>query len=106
MHGWPGPWRRNYWLWRDRKGLVGNLLTPFANLLFLCGLAGWRTGIHYPPWLIAVTAATFSLSLLAIGARMCCASAVYGWRFAAGVPLRLVWDNLVNFLATVQAIRQ
>ena len=38
--GWSpaGQW---YWLWRDRKGLVGNPLTILANLLFVYGAAGW-----------------------------------------------------------------
>ena len=34
-HGWNAPWPQVYWFWRDRKGLVGNLLSPVANLFFL-----------------------------------------------------------------------
>ena len=35
--GWPRP-RDVYWFWRDRKGLVGNLISPLTNVLFLFGL--------------------------------------------------------------------
>jgi bacteriophage N4 adsorption protein B len=48
-HGWLGAWPQAYWFWRDRKGLVGNLLSPRANLRFLAGLgnlvvsADWTT---------------------------------------------------------------
>jgi hypothetical protein len=31
---------------------------------------------------------------------------VYGWHFAAGAPLRLLWGNLVNWVAIVDALRQ
>jgi bacteriophage N4 adsorption protein B len=37
-HGCLGAWPQAYWFWRDRKGLVGNLLSPLANLRFLAGL--------------------------------------------------------------------
>jgi bacteriophage N4 adsorption protein B len=45
-HGWRGPVGRKYWFWRDRKGLIGNLLSPPANLLFLFWAASAVAGIH------------------------------------------------------------
>ncbi len=33
--------RHLYWFWRDRKAVIGNLITPLANLLFAFGLATW-----------------------------------------------------------------
>ena len=39
LHGWKVPWRQRYWFWRDRKGLVGNLLSPMANMVFLWAAA-------------------------------------------------------------------
>ncbi len=38
LHGWRAPRRQLYWFWRDRKGLIGNLLAPFANFLLLAGI--------------------------------------------------------------------
>ena len=105
-HGWRGGWRQVYWFWRDRKGLAGNLLAPAANLIFVAGLAAWRHGARFPAWLMPFSAATLLLSLAQIGFRTWYSSRVYGWRFASAVPLRLLWANVVNFLATVSAIRQ
>src|SRR5690606_32441946 len=58
-HGWRAPARQWYWLWRDRKGLLGNLLTPLMNVLLFWGAAEWLWGLsgeghlvgtiwHYP----------------------------------------------------------
>ncbi len=105
-HGWRAPRRQIYWLWRDRKGLVGNLLTPFANTLFAYGLANWRSIPPMPHWLYPVCAAALGISVLQMSTRAVCSARIYGWRFAAGAPLRVLWSNLVNALATVAAIRQ
>ena len=43
-HGWKAPPRQIYWLWRDRKGLIGNLLNPVMNGLFLWGAVEWLWG--------------------------------------------------------------
>ena len=32
------------------------------------------------------------------------AARIYGWRFAAAVPIRMFWGNLVNFAATATAL--
>ena len=34
-HGWRVSARQRYWFWRDRKGLIGNLLSPATNLIML-----------------------------------------------------------------------
>jgi adsorption protein B len=41
-----------------------------------------------------------------IAARTYSSSRIYGWRFASLAPLRMVWGNLLNFQATVKALRQ
>jgi adsorption protein B len=115
-HGWRAPWPQPYWFWRDRKGLVGNLLSPLANLLFLFCLvryvAGAATGHSWwiaagvPPWLTALCQATLALSVSQMAMRMWASARIYGWIFAAGVPVRMVWANLVNGVATLEALRQ
>ncbi len=115
-HGWRAPWKQIYWFWRDRKGLVGSLLSPFANLALLYGLAGWLAagrnvqawdlGREMPLWASACCGVTLWISLVQLGVRMWLSSRIYGWRFAAAAPLRLPWGNLVNFMATVKAVRQ
>jgi adsorption protein B len=113
-HGWRVPPSQIYWFWRDRKGLVGNLLTPAANLLFLYGAASyafslghpvsWHLGSYIPPWIAGGCRLTFAIAALQAGVRARSAALVYGWKFALGVPLRMVWGNLVNFAATAMAL--
>jgi adsorption protein B len=47
---------------------------------------------------------TFSIALMQTGVRAYSGGRIYGWRFAAGVPVRTVWGNLVNFAATAAAL--
>ncbi len=105
-HGWDAPVRQVYWFWRDRKGLVGNLLSPAANLLFLYGLLGRHPGTAIPHWVVALCGCTLGVSLVQITIRAATAGRIYVYRFASAVPLRLLWGNLVNFLATAEALRQ
>ncbi len=116
LHGWRAPWKQRYWFWRDRKGLVGSLLSPLANLVLLYGLAGWlaagrnplawQLGRAMPLWLSGCCSATLAISIVQLAVRMWLCSRIYGWRFAAAAPLRLPWGNLVNFTATAKAVSQ
>jgi bacteriophage N4 adsorption protein B len=113
-HGWRTSPAQLYWFWRDRKGLIGNLLSPAANLLFLYGTGSyalsaghpgpWHFGSHIPLWLADSCRLTFAIALLQGGVRARSAALLYGWKFAAGVPVRMVWGNLVNFAATAMAL--
>ena len=108
-HGWRAPWRQIYWFWRDRKGLIGNLLAGLANLVFLYTFASLlrpQRHIPVPAWLTWICVATLCLALLAMTVRMRCAARIYGWWFAMGVPWRVVWGNFLNCLATSLAICQ
>ena len=114
-HGWRGNWRQVYWLWRDRKGLVGNPVTLVTNLVCLYGVADWirsrvlgiEWGVgraaRYPftKWLLI---STLVLQLLSIAIRAGCVGRIYGWCFALGVPVRIAWANWVNMFATVAAL--
>ncbi len=114
--GWNAGRGQWYWLWRDRKGLIGNPLTILANLVFLYGLARWGWAeASGEPWQVAqlVSAWTPLWWLLVINsglivtrqlARAWCVWEVYGWRHAAICPLRALWGNLINFAATARAI--
>ena len=115
-HGWRVPWRQVYWFWRDRKGLVGNLVSPLANLVFLYGTVSylanagsgrpWHLGSLIQPWVSRSYTLTLALSLTQVSMRYFCSRRVYGWRFSWAVPIRMVWGNLVNCAATAGAIRQ
>ena len=113
-HGWRAPWPQLYWFWRDRKGLVGNLLSPAANLLCLYGTASylaslgqtgpWHFGSLLPCWISDIRRLTFGIALVQTGVRARSGARIYGWRFAAFVPIRAFWGDLVNFAATATAL--
>jgi bacteriophage N4 adsorption protein B len=101
--GWTGSRSEIYWLWRDRKGLVGSPLGVVANAMFVYGLATamWA---RLTPLATELTSITLALQILRITIRMACVARVYGPVFALGVPLRLPYANLLNAAATVQAV--
>lgn len=102
-----------YWFWRDRKSLVGNIVGPLTNLFFVYGVVtlAWAVSTHrawglgsQAAWLAPQAAAGLSLQLLHISVRILCCSRIYGWKFAAGAPLRVVAGNWINCFATCRAI--
>ena len=115
-HGWRASWKQRYWFWRDRKGLVGNLFSPAANLFCLYGLAtslaasasggAWHLGSHLPHWLVCLSGCTLCLSMVQTGVRIGATARIYGWYFAAGVVFRMPRANLVNCAATLEGLRQ
>jgi adsorption protein B len=108
-HGWRVDDEQLYWLWRDRKGLVGNLLSPLLNVLLPWGL--WVTvsrGVEnaLPEWLARACAVNAVVTLIQMGARGFYSGRIYGWGFALGVPLRTFWGNWINCIATLLALWQ
>ena len=104
-----------YWFWRlIANASSGNLMTPIANILFLSGLCTWiwSRATHHAPWLLAHTLSRFyllytvGLSIQALQSiiRGVCSAKIYGWRFACGVPARVIVANVINCIATVRAI--
>ncbi len=114
-HGWRGGAAAVYWFWRDRKGLIGNPLSLIGNLVCLYGLLTWiwssATG---QPWGLRIVTLGPAARLLLAGAlasqilrtavRAGCSARLYGWVFAAGVPLRTAWANWMNAIATMTAV--
>ena len=103
-HGWRAPWGQRYWFWRDRKGIVGNLLSPVANVAYIYGLANWKAVATGPNW--PLYACTLAIAVYQIGMRMWTGKRIYGWRFATLSPLRVLWGNFINFHATAKALKQ
>jgi adsorption protein B len=113
--GWTGSGIVKYWLWRDRKGLLNNPVGILANLLCGYGAVSWgasnSAGREWPlaqvmaeHWvLLSSTSALVTHRLIY---RILCVSHIYGWLFAAAVPLRTVYANVINSIAALNAIRQ
>ena len=103
LFGWRGTPGDIYWLWRDRKGLIGSPLGVLANAMFFYGLATalWtRAGAFNT----RLAVATMSLQIFRLAVRMACTGRVYGWLFACGVPARIFCANGLNAAATVCAL--
>ncbi len=112
-HGWRGSLPEVYWFWRDRKGLFGHPLSLLSNFVFLYGALTWlaaqSTGA---PWGIAkyslhpaLLLATLAFQIVQTAVRMSCTARLYGPRFALAVPLRSVYGNWINTIATWRAVR-
>ncbi len=101
--GWRGTPGEVYWLWRDRKGLIGNPLSLLANAVFVYGVATalWTRMSSAGARLGAVTLA---LQALRMTVRMSCCARIYGVVFSLGVPVRAVYANALNSAATFQAL--
>ncbi|HWR50453.1 MAG TPA: glycosyl transferase family protein [Bryobacteraceae bacterium] len=102
-HGWGRNWREAYWFWRDRKGLVGNLVSVVANIVGTAAAVGWALGLQPPP-ATQLFAVTLVLQSAGLAARTCCVARIYGFGFALGVPIRMFWANWLNAGATVAAL--
>ncbi|MSV34887.1 MAG: hypothetical protein EXQ47_04725 [Bryobacterales bacterium] len=101
--GWSGSLGDWYWLWRDRKGLIGSPLGVIANAILLYGLATalWT---RFTPLQSTLTSATLGLQIWRTMFRMGCVARVYGLKFACGVPVRAFCANALNAGATVLAV--
>jgi len=104
-----------YWFCRDRKGLVANILSPFTNALCLYGVVTlgiahashttWGLGAEWQAaWVRKLGWWPVLLGLPQAAIRMYSSSVVYGWRFAALVPIRIPWANVINCCAALKAI--
>ncbi len=101
--GWRGTPGEVYWLWRDRKGLIGNPLSLLANAVFVYG-AATSLWTRIGPAAARVGIATLALQLLRTAIRMACVARIYGLLFSLGVPFRTVYANALNSAATFQAL--
>lgn len=100
--GWSSNWKENYWLWRDRKGLLGNPLSLLANFMLVLSVSGILAPLDGP--LLVLTSIGLLLQTIRILWRVYFTSRVYGTVYALLVPLRIPWSNLVNTLATFSAL--
>ena len=113
-HGWRATSSQLYWFFRDRKGLVGNLISPLTNLLFFFGVVASIPRVRlWSPWLTGtlpgagmrwIFLCTLALAVIHLTIRAGCTARVYGFRFACGVPVRAVLGNWLNCFATLLAI--
>jgi adsorption protein B len=116
-HGWRHPPRHVYWLWRDRKSLLGSPASLFANLLSLYGVLSWALSRSLGiPWGLPsqiheshvrlLLNWTLVLQCIHLSVRIFCSARLYGLPFALGAPVRAVWGNWINARASFCAVRR
>jgi bacteriophage N4 adsorption protein B len=102
-----------YWFWRDRKSIIGNLIAPMTNILTILGGVTWvEAEATHTAWGLAQDLSRFyplyvaglTMQALQTAIRIRCSAKVYGSRFAAGVPVRVLTANIINCVATLRAI--
>ncbi len=105
-HGWSGSPADVYWLWRDRKGLFGNPVGLFANLLSLYGIFHWNLTAQISAFDRDLLWTTLALQLVRFAVRFLCVRRLYGTVFALGIPIRAFFGTVLNTAATFSAIRR
>ncbi len=115
--GWVGGFWTRYMLLRDRSSLFTNQVNMLANVLVPVYLAVWGyvyvfpLAYRFPPivergsLLYWVLLANLGLLIWQTTIRAWYVFQLYDLKQAALSPLRLVWGNVINFFATMRAIR-
>jgi bacteriophage N4 adsorption protein B len=115
--GWFGNIATRYMLFRDRKSIITNLANITGYLLVLIILGIWfilwldQDAYRYPSllekgstlWYLVI--ANAFLLIIRIAQRAYCVYQLYDYKQALLSIPRMVWGNLINFLATYRAIR-
>ena len=114
--GWRAGQGQLYWLWRDRKGLVGHPASLLANVVFAYGVMRWlwaeQTGAAWPfgglpaahPVLFGLLLANTGMIVWRQAVRGIFAGRVYGWTHGLTAPLRAPWANAIDCCATLSAL--
>ena len=117
-HRWTSSPMMNYFLWRDRKGLITNFASFLAMLLALQLIAIWTYSLVVPgsykflsifegdALLNVLLIVNLFLMLNRMAQRIIFVGSYYGLiEGLLSVP-RLLWGNLINFMANWRALRQ
>ncbi len=116
--GWSSKGLLNYFLWRDRRGLIAYMLSFLVNLLFLVLLAMWLITVISPgAWRfpsILSDSVLLSTLLWLNGFLLINRLFQRGWFVTRYYGIvegllsapRMMWSNFVNFFANVRALRQ
>lgn len=114
--GWSRNWVINYFLWRDRRGLIAYPVGLLANVIFLVLLGLWLATRFYPQaWHFAPILEGGVLKwLLLLNGLLLVNRLFHRFYFVAiyygvlqgllAIP-RMMWSNVINFMANVRALR-
>ena len=117
-NAWSHDWKMNYFLWRDRKGGLTNII-GFLSIIILLQLGAIWLVDHFNEdayrflsaygnevWLAILLKINLFLLINRVLQRIVFVKSYYGWwQSILSVP-RMFWGNVINFFANVRAIRQ
>ncbi|AHJ73326.1 bacteriophage N4 adsorption protein B (plasmid) [Zymomonas mobilis subsp. mobilis str. CP4 = NRRL B-14023] len=116
--GWEHRAIMNYFLWRDRRGIITNIVGFLANiLLFFVALLWIISALNLKGWsfmsvlsdnaLLSVLLWVNGFILLNRAAQRCFfVTKYYGIKQGLTSPFRMVWGNIVNSFACIRAFWQ
>jgi bacteriophage N4 adsorption protein B len=117
-HHWTKDWVLNYFLWRDRKGVLTNFFSFAANIIFLQVVLIWLYEIFWPDAYqflsifaesdVLVFLLWFNIFLMInrLAQRMIFVTNYYGlFQGLLSLP-RMILGNFINFMANWRALRQ
>ena len=117
-HRWSKNWLLNYFLWRDRKGLLTNFFSFSANLILLQVMLIWLYQTFWPDAYHFLSIFTDSATLMfllwvniflmtnRLLQRMFFVTNYYGIMQGLLSAPRMVVGNFINFLANWRALKQ
>ena len=117
-HRWTRSSVMNYFLWRDRKGMITNFASFLAMMLALQLIVVWSYGQIMPDsykflsifeddaLLYGLLLVNFSLMANRMVQRIIFVTSYYGLGEGLLSVPRLLWGNLINFMANWRAVRQ
>ena len=117
-HRWTSSGVMNYFLWRDRKGIITNFSSFLAMLLALHLILLWVYAMVMPDsykflsifeddaLLAGLLAVNLSLMINRLVQRMIFVTDYYGIGEGLLTAPRLLWGNIINFMANWRALRQ
>jgi adsorption protein B len=114
--GWHGDPYQRYMLARDRKALIGNIVSFLGYVLVALVLLVWYANwvgngnaqipeiVREGSWVWYVLIINLWIVIYRLVVRAICTYQIYGLAHAVLSAPRAVWGNLINFCATVRAI--
>jgi adsorption protein B len=117
-HRWVDDWKLNYFLWRDRKGVITYFVSFISTLIFAQLCLFWlydqliADGYHFlsifvdDPLVQTLLGLNFFFFINRLFQRMVFVRRYYGIGQALLSVPRQLWGNVINFFANVRAWKQ
>ncbi len=108
--GWSGNLANRYFLYRDRKGPISNLVSGLGVLVFgisiIRGTLTSSSSMGYENFILPLLSINLALMILRMVGRFRSVYWIYGLKTALLSPLRFPIASIINALASVRAIGQ